>query len=165
MEGWRSEEASPADPGGVFLVRPHTPCSKRPTALLQQEARLESEVTPHGARVCWRIVLTKGTRLYSDSEIATESRSLGWGFRAEGFAESTVVQGGGLARNLPEFLELLSAVIQGASYPEDQISLWQDEPVEERASRGKDIGTGKNIFSTLRLRTNQGPSSILDQFA
>ncbi|PCI40645.1 MAG: hypothetical protein COB53_00535 [Elusimicrobia bacterium] len=84
-------------------------------------------------------LVTKGTRMFNDSSIATKSRGLGWSLRAEGFAESTVVQGGGLSRNLPEFLELLSEVIQGASYPADQISLWQDEQLEELIGRRKDI--------------------------
>jgi zinc protease len=95
-----------------------------------QEAAGENALSP----ACEEL-LFKGRQGLDAAGLARVFTGLGWSVGAASESEWIKIAGSGLARNFDAFAEELAQVLLGASFPEDEISIWRENAVEELAMR------------------------------
>ncbi|MFI5346682.1 MAG: M16 family metallopeptidase [Elusimicrobiota bacterium] len=83
---------------------------------------------------CEELIL-KGCAEQDAAAVARAFTSLGWSVGAGSEAEWMKVSASGLARTFDDFARQLARVLTTASYPDDEVSLWRENAVEELAMR------------------------------
>jgi zinc protease len=76
-------------------------------------------------------LLTEGTRSRTARQIAEELADLGGALKAAAGPDGLTLSGNGLAENLPKLLDLAADVAIHASFPEDEVKLYQNRRTQE----------------------------------
>ncbi len=93
-------------------------------------------------------LLFKGDEGRSAAQVAAALAELGWSAAASGETEWLKISASGLARGFAPFCAELSRAVLGASFPDDEVSLWRENAVEELAMRR----TQPSFLAEERLR-------------
>jgi zinc protease len=80
-------------------------------------------------------LLFKGRSGCDAATVAREFSALGWAVGANSEAEWLKISASGLSRSFAKFTALLAATLVEASYPDDEVSLWRENAVEELTIR------------------------------
>ncbi len=76
-------------------------------------------------------LLTQGTKTRGARQIAEELAELGSALRAGSGPDGLTLSGNGLSENLPKLLDLAADVALNASFPEDEVKLYQNRRTQE----------------------------------
>jgi zinc protease len=76
-------------------------------------------------------LLTEGTQARSQRQIAEQLAEIGGALKASSGSDGLTVMGSALAENLPKLLDLLADVSLNASFPDDEVKLYQAKRTQE----------------------------------
>ena len=112
-------------------------------------------------------LLTDGTRARTSRQIAEELADLGGAMRASSGPDGLTISANALAENLPKLFDLLADVTLNASFPEDEVKLYQTRRTQEllaersEAAFWADQKITEVVFGTHPYsRENPTPESI-----
>lgn len=85
-------------------------------------------------------LLTEGTKTRSPKQISEETDALGGGLSASAGADSLGVSGNALSENLPKLLTLMADVTLNSTFPQDEISLYQQNRIQNLLQQRSEPG-------------------------